>query len=263
MIPRRHSRRQGSAGESYIDLVLAAETPEQQRAFPELLAILDGERGRRSKAAFSLRVTRRTMILLHGLAYPARGADGLAITNAVPDRGTIILKALKRRFMTAYYSSQIGERRSGWDGALRTAAMKAVSFRKGNHKEHELRSARSSTKPTTPCCGDRAPRAAGPRNNLPGGAESRLARSRPRGHPKSLYRAHAVLQAQIPRSLAEVVRTAAHPKSSATRAWKYNYEWFVNDSGKSIQHAPGQAVTWQRLRLLAGDRWSGAVRVTA
>ena len=54
----------------YIDLVLAAETPETQRAFLNSLGYLDGESIRRFKAAFRYLSREDQDILLHGLAYP-------------------------------------------------------------------------------------------------------------------------------------------------------------------------------------------------
>jgi len=106
-----HSRRQGSAVNRYIDLVLAAETPETQRAFLNSLGYLDGESMRRSKAAFRYVSREEQNDLLHGWRIP-HGSGWAGDTNAVPDPGHAHFEALKRRIMTAYYSSQIGERSS-------------------------------------------------------------------------------------------------------------------------------------------------------
>src|SRR4029077_19397900 len=69
----------------YIDLVLAAETPETQRAFLNSLGYLDGESMRRFKAAFRYLSREDQDILLHGLAYPRTGSGWAGDTNAVPD----------------------------------------------------------------------------------------------------------------------------------------------------------------------------------
>src|SRR5579863_8669367 len=59
----------------YIDLVMAAETPETQRAFLNSLGYLDGESIRHLKAAFRYLKRDEQDDLLHSLAYP-RAASG-------------------------------------------------------------------------------------------------------------------------------------------------------------------------------------------
>ena len=102
----------------YIDLVLAAETPETQRAFLNSLGYLDGESIRRFKSAFRYLAREDQDILLHGLAYPRTGSGWAGDTNGVADPGHGHFAALKGRIMSAYYSSQIGEKELGWDGAF-------------------------------------------------------------------------------------------------------------------------------------------------
>src|SRR5580693_9233995 len=58
----------------YIDLVLAAETPETKRAFLNSLGYLDGESMRRFKSAFRYLSREDQDILLHALAYPRFGS---------------------------------------------------------------------------------------------------------------------------------------------------------------------------------------------
>src|SRR6267378_3568685 len=118
----------------YIDLVLAAEAPETQRAFLNSLGYLDGESMRRFKAAFRYVSREEQDDLLHGLAYPRTGSGWAGDTNAVPDPGHAHFEALKRRIMTAYYSSQIGERELGWDGAFAHGNYEGCEHPEGKHK---------------------------------------------------------------------------------------------------------------------------------
>src|ERR1700730_4341040 len=59
----------------YIDLVLAAETPETQRAFLNSLGYLDGESIRRYRAAFRYLSGDEQDLLLHALAYPRNASN--------------------------------------------------------------------------------------------------------------------------------------------------------------------------------------------
>jgi hypothetical protein len=118
----------------YIDLVLAAETPETQRAFLNSLGYLDGESIRRNKAAFRYLAPEDQDILLHGLAYPRTGSGWAGDTNAVADPGHGHFEALKGRIMSAYYSSQIGEKELGWDGAFAHGPYQGCEHPEGEHK---------------------------------------------------------------------------------------------------------------------------------
>src|SRR5579863_743320 len=117
----------------YIDLVLAAETPETQRAFLNSLGYLDGESMRRFKAAFRYLSREDQDDLLHGLAYPRFGS-GWTGEAAGPDVGHGHFEALKGRIMTAYYSSQIGEKELGWDGAFAHGPFQGCEHAEGEHK---------------------------------------------------------------------------------------------------------------------------------
>jgi hypothetical protein len=117
----------------YIDLVLAAETPETQKAFLNSLAYLDGESMHRFKAAFRYLSREDQDDLLHGLAYPSNGS-GWTGEAAGPDVGHGHFEALKGRIMTAYYSSQIGEKELGWDGAFAHGPYLGCEHPDGNHK---------------------------------------------------------------------------------------------------------------------------------
>jgi glucoside 3-dehydrogenase (cytochrome c) hitch-hiker subunit len=118
----------------YIDLVLAAETPETQRAFLNSLGYMDGESIRRFKAAFRYLSRDDQDLLLHALAYPRSGSGWAGDTNAVADPGHAHFEALKDRIMTAFYSSQIGEKEMGWDGAFAHGPYQGCEHPEGEHK---------------------------------------------------------------------------------------------------------------------------------
>jgi hypothetical protein len=118
----------------YIDLVLAAETPETQRAFLNSLGYLDGESIRRFKAAFRYLSREDQDTLLHALAYTVNESRWTGEVDAKPDVGHVHFEALKQRIMTAYYSSQIGEKELGWDGAFAHGPYAGCDHPEGNHK---------------------------------------------------------------------------------------------------------------------------------
>ena len=118
----------------YIDLVLAADTHENQRAFLNSLGYIDGESIRHHKAAFRYLAREDQDILLHALAYPQTGSGWAGDTNAVADSGHGHFEALKGRIMGAYYSSQIGEKELGWDGAFAHGPYQGCEHPEGEHK---------------------------------------------------------------------------------------------------------------------------------
>jgi gluconate 2-dehydrogenase gamma chain len=118
----------------YIDLVLAAETPEVQRAFLNSLGYLDGESIHRYKAAFRYLSADEQDLLLHALAYPRNASNWTGEADANPDKGHAHFEALKDRIMTAYYSSQIGEKELGWDGAFAHGPYLGCEHPEGEHK---------------------------------------------------------------------------------------------------------------------------------
>jgi hypothetical protein len=117
----------------YIDLVLAAEKPEAQKAFLNSLSYLDGESMRRYKAAFRYLKREEQDNLLHALAYPKAGS-GWTGEAASADVGHGHFEFLKQRIAGAYYSSQIGEKELGWDGAFAHGPYKGCEHAEGNHK---------------------------------------------------------------------------------------------------------------------------------
>jgi gluconate 2-dehydrogenase gamma chain len=118
----------------YIDLVLAAETPDTQRAFLNSLGYLDGESMKRFKSAFRYLSADDQDLLLHALAYPRTGGGWAGDIGAVADPGHTHFEALKDRIMTAYYSSQIGEKELGWDGAFAHGPFQGCEHPEGEHK---------------------------------------------------------------------------------------------------------------------------------
>jgi gluconate 2-dehydrogenase gamma chain len=118
----------------YIDLVLAAETRDTQRAFLNSLGYLDGESIRRFKAAFRYLSRDDQDLFLHALAYPRNPSGWTGEMEATPDTGHAHFEALKQRIMTAYYSSQIGEKELGWDGAFAHGSYEGCDHPEGNHK---------------------------------------------------------------------------------------------------------------------------------
>ena len=117
----------------YIDLVLAAETPDTQKAFLNSLGYIDGESIRRYKAAFRYLSREDQDDLLHALAY-SRASSGWTGEAAGPDIGHGHFERLKERIVTAYYSSQIGGRELGWDGAVAHGSYEGCKHPEGSHK---------------------------------------------------------------------------------------------------------------------------------
>jgi hypothetical protein len=116
----------------YIDLVLAADTHENQKAFLNNLAYLDGESMRRYKAAFRYLAREDQDDLLHALAYP--GAISEWTGEALPDVGHTHFEELKKRIGIAYYNSPIGTRELGWDGNYTHGIYQGCEHPEGNHK---------------------------------------------------------------------------------------------------------------------------------
>jgi gluconate 2-dehydrogenase gamma chain len=117
----------------YIDLVLAAETHETQRAFLNSLGYLDGESMRRYKAAFRYLAREDQDDLLHALAYP-RAGSGWTGEAAAPDIGHAHFEQLKQRIGMAYYNSQAGGRELGWDGNYTHGVYQGCEHSEGKHK---------------------------------------------------------------------------------------------------------------------------------
>ena len=117
----------------FIDLLLAAEKSEAQRAFLDSLSYLDGESMRRYKRAFRYLGREDQDDLLASMAYP-RSSSPWTGEGSKPDVGHAHFEKLKQRIATAYYSSEIGTRALGWDGAFAHGPYKGCEHPEGNHK---------------------------------------------------------------------------------------------------------------------------------
>lgn len=118
----------------YIDLVLAAETRDTQQAFLNSLGYLDSESMKRFKAAFRYLSRDDQDLLLHALAYPRNASNWTGEADAIPDKGHGHFEALKGRIMMAFYSSQMGEKELGWDGAFAHGPYQGCEHPEGDHK---------------------------------------------------------------------------------------------------------------------------------
>jgi gluconate 2-dehydrogenase gamma chain len=117
----------------YIDLVLAAETRENQREFLNSLGFLDGESMKRYKSAFRYLAREEQDALLHTMAYP-RTASGWTGEAEALDPAHTHFEYLKQRIAVAYYTSQIGEKELGWDGAFAHGSYEGCEHPEGSHK---------------------------------------------------------------------------------------------------------------------------------
>jgi len=117
----------------YIDLVLAADNRDNQRAFLNSLAYLDGESIRRYKTAFRYLSREDHDDLLHSLAY-SKAASSWTGEAAGPDTGHDHFENLKQRIVFAYYSSEIGGKELGWDGNVMHGVYQGCDHEEGSHK---------------------------------------------------------------------------------------------------------------------------------
>src|SRR6267154_2598088 len=117
----------------YIDLLLAAEPHESQKGFLNSLGYIDGESIRRYKAAFRYLAREDQDDLLHSLAFPM-GNSGWTGEAAGSDVGHGHFQHLKQRISMAYYSSQIGAKELGWDGAPAHGVYQGCEHSEEKHK---------------------------------------------------------------------------------------------------------------------------------
>ncbi len=117
----------------YIDLVMAAETHENQRAFLSNLAYIDGESMRLYKSAFRYLPREDQDELLHApWPTPTPVAPGLEIPRNT-DVGHTHFEQLKTHIGIAYYNSQIGMKELGWDGAFAHGEFQGCDHSEGKH----------------------------------------------------------------------------------------------------------------------------------
>ena len=95
---------------------MAVEKPEVQRDFLNALAVIDGESGDRFGTAFVHASPEQQLEVVSYLAYPQslRTWSGSVEGETGPHRH---FRTLKDWISRAYYSSEIGERELGYDGA--------------------------------------------------------------------------------------------------------------------------------------------------
>jgi len=117
----------------YVDLVLAADTRENQRNFLNSLGFLDGESIRRYKTPFRYLMREDQDDLLHFMAYPL-GNSSWTGEAAAPDDAHKHFEDLKKRVVFAYYSSEIGTRELGWDGNVMHGVYQGCDHEEGSHK---------------------------------------------------------------------------------------------------------------------------------
>lgn len=116
----------------YIDLVMAAETHENQRAFVSNLSYIDGESMRLYKSAFRYLSREDQDDLLHTMAYSKSGSTWTGESES-RDVGHTHFEQLKTHIGIAYYNSQIGMKELGWDGAFAHGEFQGCDHSEGKH----------------------------------------------------------------------------------------------------------------------------------
>jgi gluconate 2-dehydrogenase gamma chain len=117
----------------YIDLVMAAETHENQKSFLGNLAYIDGESMRKYKNTFRYLSREDQDDLLHLMAYPMAGSTW---TGEGPgaDPGFTNFEQLKTHIGVAYYTSQIGMKELGRDDNFTHGVYQGCEHTDGSHK---------------------------------------------------------------------------------------------------------------------------------
>jgi len=117
----------------YIDLVMAAETHENQKSFLGNLAYIDGESMRKYKNTFRYLSREDQDDLLHLMAYPMAGSTW---TGEGPgaDPGFTNFEQLKTHISMAFYTSQIGMKELGRDDNFTHGVYQGCDHAEGSHK---------------------------------------------------------------------------------------------------------------------------------
>jgi hypothetical protein len=87
---------------------------------------------RRYKRAFRYLNREEQDDLLHSIAYP-RAGSGWTGEAASGDIGHGHFEMIKQRIVGAFYSSEIGMRSLGWDGAFAHGPFKGCDHSEGSH----------------------------------------------------------------------------------------------------------------------------------
>jgi glucoside 3-dehydrogenase (cytochrome c) hitch-hiker subunit len=117
----------------YIDLVMAAETHENQKSFLGNLAYIDGESMRIYKNTFRYLSREDQDDLLHTMAYPLAGSSWTG-ESAGADPGFTNFDQLKTHITVAYYTSQIGMKELGRDDNFTHGVYQGCDHAEGSHK---------------------------------------------------------------------------------------------------------------------------------
>jgi gluconate 2-dehydrogenase gamma chain len=117
----------------YIDLVMAAETHENQKSFLGNLAYIDGESMRIYKNTFRYLSREDQDDLLHTMAYPLAGSTWTG-DAAGADPGFTNFEQLKTHIGVAYYTSQIGMKELGRDENFTHGVYQGCEHSDGSHK---------------------------------------------------------------------------------------------------------------------------------
>jgi Gluconate 2-dehydrogenase subunit 3 len=117
----------------YIDLVMAAETHENQKSFLGNLAYIDGESMRKYKNTFRYLSREDQDDLLHSMAYPLAGSTWTG-EAAGSDPGFTNFEQLKTHIGVAYYTSQIGLKELGRDENFTHGVYQGCEHSDGSHK---------------------------------------------------------------------------------------------------------------------------------
>jgi gluconate 2-dehydrogenase gamma chain len=117
----------------YIDLVMAAETHENQKSFLGNLAYIDGESMRIYKNTFRYLSREDQDDLLHTMAYPMSGSTWTG-EAAGADPGFTNFEQLKTHIGVAYYTSQIGMKEFGRDDNFTHGVYQGCDHAEGSHK---------------------------------------------------------------------------------------------------------------------------------
>ncbi len=117
----------------YIDLVMAAETHENQKSFLGNLAYVDGESIRIYKNTFRYLSREDQDDLLHTMAYPLAGSTWTG-EAAGADPGYTNFEQLKTHIADAYYTSQIGMKELGRDDNFTHGVYQGCEHSDGSHK---------------------------------------------------------------------------------------------------------------------------------
>src|SRR3984885_9934639 len=117
----------------YIDLVMAAETHENQKSFLGNLAYIDGESMRKYKNTFRYLSREDQDDLLHTMAYSNSGSTWTGEGSSA-DVGHTNFEQLKTHIGVAYYTSQIGMKELGRDDNFTHGVYQGCDHAEGSHK---------------------------------------------------------------------------------------------------------------------------------